>query len=154
MQHAHILYGSVYGTARDAAEQLHAQLRSQGLSVSLEKSPDSARLSMLEGALIIVTSTTGAGDVPDNLHPFLHWLETCPDLYRRPFALAGLGDSSYFDTFCGAAEQIQAKLEDLGANALLPSLKIDTLEHADAAAPLLAWGATLPDALRLSWQAA
>lgn len=154
MHSVHILYGSVYGTARDAAEQLARQLTQAGIGAHLEHSLDTQRLNALEGAMVIVSSTTGAGDVPDNLHPFLQWLDGCPNLYRKPFALAGLGDSSYFDTFCGAADHLQAALEDLGALPLVPTLKIDTLEHPDPAVPLLDWGHALADALRLSWQAA
>ena len=150
MADVYILYGSVYGSARDAAEQLAQHLQSRGIDAQLLTTVDTSTLESSEAPIVIVTSTTGAGDIPDNLMPFYAWLQSSPNIYQRPYALAVLGDSSYFDTFCGAGEKLKAALDDLGARELVPMLQVDALEHADPVPPVLAWADALTAQLGLS----
>lgn len=75
-----------------------------------------ATLQDLEGfapdALLAVTSTTGMGELPDNLMPlYCSIRDTLPAAWRGlPGAVIALGDSSYGDTYCGGGEQMRELL--------------------------------------------
>ncbi|MBP8227422.1 MAG: flavodoxin domain-containing protein, partial [Pararheinheimera sp.] len=74
-----------------------------------------------------VTSTYGAGDLPDNIQPFVDQLaQDQTDLTTVSYAVITLGDSSY-DTFCLAGKKISDLFASLGASLLLPGLDIDVL---------------------------
>ena len=112
----HLLVGSTLGAAEYVAEHVAEKLHAAGHQ-TVNHNP--ATLAALNGQpgdiLLVVTSTHGAGDIPDNLKPFADELALHrPDLSRYHFAVIGLGDSNY-DTFCAAGHQMQALLEGCGA---------------------------------------
>ena len=83
-------------------------------------------------ALLVVSATTGLGDLPENIFPFFFELkEKFPNLHKLKFGVIALGDSSYGDTFCGAGIMFDALLEELQANRVSPLLKIDALDTTD-----------------------
>ena len=82
--------------------------------------------------VIIVSSTYGHGDIPDNGQAFFALLETSPDLFGKSFAVFALGDRTYSDTFCHAGEKWDALLEAKGAR------RIAQLERHDASSGTLA----------------
>lgn len=78
---------------------------------------------------MIITSTHGAGEYPDNIQPFIQALQTTPPNTRElKFAVVAIGDSSY-DTFCAAGQHAFDLLEDIGATPLADCLTIDVQEH-------------------------
>ena len=76
-----------------------------------------------------MTSTHGAGELPDNLKPFIEQLAS-QDLSHLRFAVVGLGNSDY-DTFCYAVDIVEEKLKAKNASQICPSLRIDVLHEMD-----------------------
>lgn len=126
MAHIHLLVGSTLGTAEYLAEHIEEKLVDQGHTVQWHLP---AKLAALNAGgsdiLLVVTSTHGAGDIPDNLQPFARELgEQQPDLSRCHYAVVGLGDSNY-DIFCGAARQMEQLLQTCRANRIGQGVEID-----------------------------
>ncbi|MFP3449872.1 flavodoxin domain-containing protein, partial [Pseudomonas sp. SIMBA_067] len=66
--------------------------------------------------ILIVTSTTGQGDIPANLAELYNQLNsTFPMLTNKPFGIVAMGDRSYGDTFCAAGRSFDELLRDLQA---------------------------------------
>ncbi len=81
------------------------------------------------GIWLIISSTHGAGDIPDNLSPFYEALqEQKPDLSAVRFGTIGIGSREY-DTFCGAIDKLEAELKNSGAKQTGETLKINILDH-------------------------
>ncbi|AZG48205.1 flavodoxin domain-containing protein [Gordonia insulae] len=66
--------------------------------------------------LVVVCSTYGEGELPTGAEPFAEELdEVAPDLTRLRFAVFGLGDTVYGETFNRGGEIIAEKLTGRGA---------------------------------------
>mmetsp|Transcript_23904 Transcript_23904/g.42315 ORF Transcript_23904/g.42315 Transcript_23904/m.42315 type:complete len:531 (-) Transcript_23904:74-1666(-) len=67
--------------------------------------------------VVIVTSSTGDGDIPDNGYAFLRWIRRVEDgsFSGLKFALLGLGDSNY-NKFQGGPRTVKRLLEAKGAS--------------------------------------
>ncbi|WP_127959882.1 FMN-binding protein MioC [Serratia microhaemolytica] len=123
-----VISGSTLGTAEYVAEQLAEELENAGFSTSLIEGAELHQLP-LSGLWIVVCSTYGAGDLPDNLQPLFEQIkQQQPDLSSVRFAAIGLGSSDY-DTFCGAIRQIDVLLQDRGAIRIGDRVEIDVIEH-------------------------
>ena len=80
-------------------------------------------------AFLTVTSTTGLGELPDNIQPLYYALrDRLPNWRGLPGAVIGLGDSSYGDTYCGGGEQVRELYAELGLREVLPMLRLDASE--------------------------
>lgn len=133
-----ILVGSQMGAAEYVAEQVAETMVLGGYEVTLQLTPDLDQIANSTNWLLI-TSTYGAGDLPDNIQPFADRLaQDQPDLTTVSFAVITLGDSSY-DTFCQAGRTFSQLLQQLGAKPLLDSLEIDVQD------------ADLPEDQALNW---
>lgn len=142
MQKIAIMVGSVYGGAEYVAEQAVALLTAAGHQVQWFQSPQlDAIQHFAADCWLVITSTTGQGDIPDNLFPFyVDCRDRFPLLTGKQFAVIALGDSSYGDTFCGAGRQWFELLTELQGTAKAPMLEIDageTLQAEDVALPWL-----------------
>jgi len=121
-----ILVGSQMGAAEYVAEQVAETLVQAGYEVSLHLQPDFDQLNPTH-VWLVITSTYGAGDLPDNIQPFADQLaQDRDDLNTLSFAVITLGDSSY-DTFCQAGRTLGQLLQQMGAKPLLANLEIDVL---------------------------
>lgn len=95
-----LISGSTLGSAEYVAEHLAEKLEEQGYSTEILHGPELDEVP-LKGIWLVVTSTHGAGELPDNLQPLFEQIETQqPDLTQVRFGAIGLGSSEY-DTFCG-----------------------------------------------------
>lgn len=119
-----IIVGSVLGASEYVADALQEVLETQNHQANIHLTPDLSEINK-EAIWIVCSSTHGAGDLPDNIQPFI---EQISDLNNVEFLIVGLGDSSY-DTFCYAALKIEDILLTSGAKILTPSLHIDVLNH-------------------------
>lgn len=121
-----ILVGSQMGAAEYTAEQVADTLVQAGYEVRLHLTPDLEQLTK-NSTWLVITSTYGAGDLPDNIQPFADQLaQDRSDLTTVSYAVITLGDSSY-DTFCLAGRKIEALLNARQANSLGIKLDIDVL---------------------------
>lgn len=133
-----LIIGSTLGSAEYVAEHLAEQLTATGHQCDLQFGPELDELPT-QGIWLVISSTHGAGDVPDNLLPFYDALSSqTPDLSELKFGAIGLGNREY-DLFCGAIRKIDQKLSDLGAKRLGDRLEIDVLEHEIPEDPAEVW---------------
>ncbi|MGI9240226.1 MAG: flavodoxin domain-containing protein, partial [Verrucomicrobiales bacterium] len=122
-----ILYGSQSGNAESLSESFSEQLVAAGFDAPVVDMADHDEIDLSkEKHVIIVTSTWGEGDPPDNAVEFWEKLSAGghPALDGLKFGVCGLGDSNYLD-FCGMGKRFDARLEELGASRLLPRVDCD-----------------------------
>lgn len=122
-----ILYGSQTGNARGLAKKASQKLESIGFQVNVSAMSDFKHnnIKKLKNLLILV-STHGEGDPPDNaltFHEFLHG-KRAPKLEGLNFSVLSLGDSSY-EFFCQTGKEFDARLEELGGTRLYPRFDCD-----------------------------
>jgi len=114
------LYGSVTGKAMSIAEHLVESGQVKGIEISLHCLGEVGKSWKLEEVktVIIVSSTTGDGEQPENVIKF--WRKLRPKslpsdhLAHVQFALLGLGDTNY-SQFCAAPRALHRRLVELGA---------------------------------------
>lgn len=150
MSQIQILVGSVTGNAEGIAELAAEELQRKGHQISINnfaqvedlvRSPDEI--------LLICTSNTGAGDLPDNLQPlYVQMTREYPAIAGRQYGLINLGDSSY-TTFGEAGRAIDDAFADLGAQRIGEPLVLDACSGDDpeesAREWLEQWAALLPN---------
>lgn len=128
-----LVYGTETGNAKKLATQLAEIAKQKGLTVKLA-GLDQYRVNDLEkeSYFFVVISTQGEGDPPALAQKFYEYIHAQqPDLAKMKFAVLGLGDSSY-PQFCKTGEDVDARLEALGAHRLLPLQKCDVDYEEDA----------------------
>ena len=139
MSNIGIIVGSVYGNAQNAAEEAQAFLTNQGHDAELHVDPD-VSLFDEHDSFLVVTSTTGVGDIPPNLELFyVDAKDTCPLINNKKFAVIALGDSSYGDSYCGAGTLMFELLTELQGTPISDMVGIDAMETFEPEADVLAW---------------
>ena len=112
-----ILYGSETGTAELVSDAISDVLAGQH-DVSMYDMSDFAVEDLTsDDFLVVVCSTYGEGELPTGAEPFAEALDDeKPDLSGLRFAVFGLGDSVYDETFNRGGEIMAEKLTELGAS--------------------------------------
>lgn len=82
--------------------------------------------------IVVVTSTYGHGEIPDNGQALFAAVEAGYDLSGKNYAIFSLGDRTYADTFCAAGDRWDAALTACGAR------RIVEIERHDASSGTLA----------------
>ncbi len=122
-----ILYGSQGGNAKNLAHVLADSLQAEDIELEV------LGLDELEPEVIhdisyilIVTSTYGDGEAPDNASEWLSYLKFSEDLNldHLSYAVLGLGDT-YYPHFCQCAKDFDSQLLKWGANCLIKRLDCD-----------------------------
>lgn len=122
-----ILYGSQTGNARNVAKEYQQIVEAAGIKTKLLNMAD-FKLKQLknETHLVIIVSTHGEGDAPDDafeLHEFLA-SKKVPKLDHLQYAVLGLGDSSY-EFFCQTAKDFDRRLAAAGAKPITERVDCD-----------------------------
>lgn len=140
-----VLFGTQTGNAELLAEDLVAGARARGLG-GRATPLDAVSPEQLAGMshVLVVTSTYGEGEMPDNAGLFWEALQatTVPRLEGLRYAVLGLGDTSY-DEFCQAGKLLDLRLEQLGATRVHDRVDCD-VDYEDPAA---LWSAAVLDRL-------
>ena len=133
-----IYFGSQTGTAERFAAELQAAASQQGFHPTVQDL-NSLSLEILSAlpVVLVVCSTQGKGDAPDNAAKFLKAAQTAAKLgetrISTPFAVFGLGSLEYMDTFNKCSKAVRDSMLKLGAREILdPVFGDETLDlHSD-----------------------
>ncbi|MFI8511838.1 molybdopterin-dependent oxidoreductase [Streptomyces sp. NPDC085460] len=136
-----VLWASQTGTAEEFAATVAARCAEVGREAALLPMADIAPADIgADTDLLVVTSTFGDGDAPDNGSAFWQALSS-PDAARMEgvrYSVLAFGDSSY-DDFCGYGRRVDERLAALGAGRLHPRTDCEP-DHEETSA---AWLDTL-----------
>lgn len=139
-----VLYGSATGNAEQIAKDLSSKALPESSPFSkVECQPlenyrkfsnqwlkkPSGDVGLIKHGVIIITSTTGNGEPPENAVKFVRYVKRKPTAKLQPFrnvaySVLGLGDTNY-SLFCETAKVIDSKLIDLGG------IRVQPLDCAD-----------------------
>lgn len=130
-----ILYGSQTGNSQGLAEKYASLLKAQNVDVTVSSLGKfkASNLKKITNLLLIV-STHGEGDPPDQAIQFYEFLHSkrAPKLEHLQYSVLALGDSSY-EFFCKTGKDLDEQFAKLGATRLVPRTDCD-VDYDDAAA--------------------
>src|SRR5258708_6627076 len=111
-----LLVGTMTGTAQLVAQELELVWDDGDMQVeTLLMDKLDGSVFDREGIFLVVTSTYGQGDVPDNAKSFYEDLKAKrPDLSRVRYGVFGLGDRTYAETFNFGGKRFDDILTQLG----------------------------------------
>jgi sulfite reductase (NADPH) flavoprotein alpha-component len=132
-----VLFGSQTGNSQGLATDLSRKLGERGFQVTLSSMRDFKPKGLKKiYNLLIVVSTHGEGEPPDNAMSFFEFLHSkrAPQLEDLQFSVLALGDTSY-EFFCQTGKDFDQRLEELGGKRICPRTDCDL----DYDEPAAAW---------------
>jgi len=140
-----LLFGSQTGNAESLAKKFIKLLKKSGFEPEIHDlaAYDRSRITK-EKNLLVITSTYGDGEPPDNAADFYNWIlsDSAPRLDGINFSVLALGDTSYPD-FCKCGIDFDTRFESLGATRVFKRIDSDV----DTDAPFAEWTAGVMAAL-------
>lgn len=132
-----VLYGSQTGNSHGLAKKMSKKLEEKGIQVTLSSMSDFKPngLKKVQNLLILV-STHGEGDAPDNAISFYEFLHSkrAPQLGEMQYSVLALGDTSY-EFYCQTGKDFDKRLEELGAKRIVDRVDCDV----DFSEPAAEW---------------
>ncbi|PCH94268.1 MAG: assimilatory sulfite reductase (NADPH) flavoprotein subunit [Gammaproteobacteria bacterium] len=129
-----ILYASQTGNAKGVASQVEQSASAAGISTKLINISDYKPKTLKhESHVLIVASTNGEGEPPDDAIEFHEFLlgKKAPKLPNLSYSILALGDSSY-EFFCQTGKDFDERLTALGAKQVLPRVDCDVDYDSDS----------------------
>lgn len=140
-----VLFGSETGTAEEVADKIADVLSDHDAEVRDMLEYEVSDIDT-DDFHVIICSTYGDGELPTGAEPFYDALvEDAPDLTGLRFALFGLGDRVYEDTFNRGGEIIAEKLVELGAQQIHEHARHDSSSSIKPKAQAEEWARDLVD---------
>ena len=133
-----IFVGTVYGNALAVAEEAQRILLEHNHQANVYEEGTLADWEKYS-IVLVITSSTGQGDLPDTIAPLFHQLRD--NVGYQPnlsYGLIALGDSSY-DSFCGAGIKFDELLQEHQAKRIGEILKIDGMDVAEPEVFAIDW---------------
>ncbi|HDG1689053.1 TPA: flavodoxin [Kluyvera georgiana] len=122
-----IFVGTMYGNSLLVAEEAQTILGGLGHQAKVFEDPTVTDWESYTGKYaLVVTSTTGQGDLPDSIVPLFNDLQDMYQPHLR-YGIIALGDSTYAN-FCGGGKRFDALLQEQGAQRIGDMLMIDASE--------------------------
>lgn len=122
-----ILHGSNLGTCRALATQLAEEATDAGCLASIAPL-DSAVGGLPDADVTLIVASSYNGQPTDDAREFMAWLNG-PDVEMKGapfFAVLGVGDHNWADTYQAIPKRIDERLAELGATRLIPRGSADT----------------------------
>ncbi len=142
-----VLWGSQTGTAETLAAKFSKKGKKSGLAPNIIDFAEYPHEKLAEEThLVILTSTYGDGEPPDNAAAFHQFLlsDEAPKLESLSYSVLSIGDSSYPD-FCKCGIEIDERLQQLGAKKMFNRIDCDV----DFEEPFATWTQGVIDAMGL-----
>lgn len=126
-----LIVGSESGNSEMVGDCVKDALEGMGHEVELFREGGLADAGLGDRPLVLLcTSSTGIGDIPQNIEPlFAELTERRPDLSRMRYGLIGLGDRNYKESFLGGPKKWDALFTELGAVRLGDRLELDATDN-------------------------
>ena len=125
-----IYVGSQHGNASAISNELYCRLKdiNENTNIHIFELNELEKKTNFNQPIIIICSTTGHAEVPDNGSKFWNKIKKRSlnkDYYKKlKYLILGLGNTNYSE-FCGAAKKISKRLKELSAIQLHPLVTID-----------------------------
>lgn len=143
-----ILYGTETGTSELVADSVADVLAAEHDPSIYDMSEFAVEDLDPEDFLVVISSTYGEGELPTGAIPFAEELdEVKPDLTGLRFAVFGLGDTVYGETFNRGGEIMAEKLTALGATQVGEHGRHDMSSKIKAAKQAEEWAQGLTEVL-------
>ena len=130
-----ILYGSQTGNSRMIAKELGDEAKTRGYPARVHGMEDFKKFDFEdEPTIVVVTSSTGNGDAPENAEKFHRFMKkkTSPSVFTATrFAVCALGDSNY-EEFCAIGKDFDKHFERLGGTRFLKRCDVDEVDGIEA----------------------
>ncbi len=122
-----ILFGSQTGNAEALAKRVAKEAGKQGFAPTIFDAAQYPREQLkTEKHLLLITSTYGDGEPPDNAKDLWEFLTatTAPALPELKFSVLALGDTNY-EKFCECGKNFDRRFHELGAHRAHPRVDCD-----------------------------
>jgi MioC protein len=118
--HTGIFVATMTGLADICGEEIESALQQAGVNCERQLM-DGLGIDAFEryDLLVIVSSTYGHGEIPDNGQALFAELESGGKLTGKRYAIFALGDRTYSDTFCAAGDRWDNAFAACGAQRLV-----------------------------------
>lgn len=147
-----LLYATNSGSTQATGEIITTELTKKGHQVAMKQVREGTPQDLETYEAIVLGSPTWdyeglEGQVHEDYRPFMAKL-TGKQLANKKFAVFALGDRSY-SIFCGAADQLEKFVKDLGGTLVIDSLRINGFyfDQDNNTRLITEWAGKLSDAL-------